>query len=90
MLWVKSEFYPLDWYSSSPTAIVLYTKESICVKRFQAIAKSSKEKNLIYMKKVLYRLRHFDVKRFCHKHCLSKRCNLFQNAKPILGKIHIT
>ena len=45
MLNVKIEF----WYSSSPTAIVLY-KEYICVKCFQAIAKSSKKENAIYMK----------------------------------------
>ena len=47
MLSVKSEFCPLDWYSSSPTAIVFY-KECICVKCFQAIAKSSKKENTIY------------------------------------------
>ena len=51
MLSVKIEFCPLDWYSSSPTAIVLYKKMySICAKCFQAIAKSSKKENVIYMK----------------------------------------
>ena len=46
---VKIEFCPLDWYSSSPTTIVLYNK-CICIKYFQAIAKSSKKENAIYMK----------------------------------------
>ena len=27
---VKIEFCPLDWYSSSPTAIVLYKKMYMC------------------------------------------------------------
>ena len=49
MLIVKVEFCPLDWYSSSPTAIVL-CKYCICVRCFQAIAKSSKKENAIYMK----------------------------------------
>ena len=49
MLSVKIEFCPLDWYSSSPIAIVLY-KRMICVKSFQVIAKSSKKENAIYMK----------------------------------------
>ena len=48
MLSVKIEFCPLDWSSNSPTAIVLY-KKCICVKCFQAIAKSSKKENAIYM-----------------------------------------
>ena len=30
MLSVKVEFCPLDWYSSSPTAIVFYNKMYIC------------------------------------------------------------
>ena len=48
---VKIEFCPLDWYSSSPTTIVLYsTTKCIYVKYFQAIAKSSKKENAIYMK----------------------------------------
>ena len=46
---VKIEFYPLDWYSSSPTTM-FYTTKCICVKYFQAIAKSSKKENAIYMK----------------------------------------
>ena len=49
MLSVKIEFCPLNRYSSSPTAIVL-CKYCICVKCFQAIAKSSKKDNAIYMK----------------------------------------
>ena len=51
MLSVKIEFCLLDWYSSSSTPIVLYKKMySICAKCFQAIAKSSKKGNEIYMK----------------------------------------
>ena len=49
MLIVKIEFCPLDWYSSSPTQL-FYAKYCICVKYFQAIAKSSKKENAIYMK----------------------------------------
>ena len=30
MLIVKIEFCPLDWYVSSPTAIVLYNKMCMC------------------------------------------------------------
>ena len=30
MLCVKIEFCPLDWYSSSPTAIVLYKRMYMC------------------------------------------------------------
>ena len=30
MLSVKIEFSPLDWYSSSPTAIVLYKRMYMC------------------------------------------------------------
>ena len=30
MLSVKIEFCPLDWYSNSPTAIVLYNRMNIC------------------------------------------------------------
>ena len=30
MLIVKIEFCPLDWYSSSPTAIVLYKRMYMC------------------------------------------------------------
>ena len=50
MLCVKIEFCPLDWYSSSPTAIVLYNIMYVCAKCFQAIAKSSRKENAIYMK----------------------------------------
>ena len=50
MLSVKIDFYPLDWYSSSPTAIVLYKRMYTSVKYFQAIAKSSKKENATYMK----------------------------------------
>ena len=30
MLSIKIEFYPLDWYSSNSTAIVLYNKMYMC------------------------------------------------------------
>ena len=44
MLSVKMDFCPLNWYSSSPTAIVLYKKcTCIFVKCFQAIAKIKKK-----------------------------------------------
>ena len=49
MFSVKIEFCPLDWYSSSPTAM-FYITECTCVKCFEAIAKSSKQANAIYMK----------------------------------------
>ena len=49
MLSLKIEFCPLDWYSSSPTAIVLY-KNRMYMKYFQAVAKNSKIENAIYMK----------------------------------------
>ena len=49
MLIVEIEFCPLDWYSSSPTSIVLCKILYMC-KSFQAIAKSSKKENAIYMK----------------------------------------
>ena len=51
MLSVKIEFFPFDWYSGSPAATVLYNKMySIYAKCFQAIAKSLKKENAIYMK----------------------------------------
>ena len=51
MLSVKIEFCLLDWYSSSPTKVVLYNKMyNICAKCFQAIAKSPKKENAIYLK----------------------------------------
>ena len=31
MLSVKIEFCPLDWYSSSPTAILLYNRMYMCI-----------------------------------------------------------
>ena len=49
MLSVKIEFCPLDWYSSSPTAIVLYKRIYIC-KMFPSNRQSSKKENAIYMK----------------------------------------
>ena len=49
MLSVKIEFYPLDWYSSSPTAIVLYKKMCIC-KTFPSNRQKLKKENTIDMK----------------------------------------
>ena len=74
MLSVKIKFCPLDWYSSSPTAIILY-KRCICVKCFQAIAKSSKKGNAIYMKYVLHRLGHFDVRKRRNSFASSRKAN---------------
>ena len=48
MLSVKIEFCPLDWYSSSPTGIVLFNRMHMC-KVFSS-AKSSKTENAIYIK----------------------------------------
>ena len=31
MICVKIEFCPLDWYSSSPTAILLYNRTYMCI-----------------------------------------------------------
>ena len=46
MLSVKIEFCPLDWYSSSPTAISFVQQKCTCVNCFQAIAISSKKSDL--------------------------------------------
>ena len=45
MLSVKIEFFPLDWYSSSPTAIVLYKRIYMCkIKAFYNYRPGSKNK----------------------------------------------
>ena len=49
MLSVKIEFCPLDWYSSSPTAILLYKRIYMC-KMFPTNRQKLKTKNAIYMK----------------------------------------
>ena len=49
MVSVKIEFCPLNWYSSSPTAIVLYNRMYMC-KVFSSNPQSSKIENAIYMK----------------------------------------
>ena len=49
MLSVKIEFCPLNWYSSSPTAIVLYEKMYMC-KMFSSNCQKLKKENAIYMK----------------------------------------
>ena len=79
MLSVKVEFCPLDWYSSSPTAIVFYNKIYRC-KVFPSNCQKLKKENAIYMQQVLHRLRDIDV---------VKRLNLLRHEKPILGKIHV-
>ena len=48
MLSVKIELCPLDWYSSSPTAIFLYKRMYMC-KMFPSNRQKLK-KNTIYMK----------------------------------------
>ena len=80
MLSVKIGFYPLDWYSSSLQQL-FYTTECICIKCFQAIAKSSKKENAIYIKYVLHRLRHIELR---------KRRDSLVHVRPILGKTHVT
>ena len=49
MLSVKIEFCPLDWYSSSPTAIVLYKRMYMC-KMLSSNCQKLKKRNAIYMK----------------------------------------
>ena len=51
MLSVKIEFCPLDWYSSIPTAIVLYKRmyRYMC-KIFPSNRQKLKERKWIYMK----------------------------------------
>ena len=50
MLSVKIEFCPLDWYSSSPTAIVLYKRMYMCKMLPSNRQNSSKKENAIYCK----------------------------------------
>ena len=49
MISVKIEFCPLDWYASSPTAILLYNRIYMC-KVFLSNRQNSKTENAIYMK----------------------------------------
>ena len=49
MLIVKIEFCPLDWYSSSSTAIVLCKIMYMC-KMFPSNRQKLKKENAIYMK----------------------------------------
>ena len=49
MLSVKIEFCPLDWYSSSPTAIALYKRMYMC-KIFPSNRQKLKKEYAIYMK----------------------------------------
>ena len=49
MLSVTIEFCPLDWYSSSPTAIVLYKRMYMC-KMLPSNRQKLKKENAIYMK----------------------------------------
>ena len=48
MLSVKIEFCLLDWYSSSPTAFVLYNRMYTC-KAFPSNCHKLKKENAIYM-----------------------------------------
>ena len=49
MLSAKIEFCPLDWYLSSPTAIVLY-KRMYMFKMLPSKRQKLKKENAIYMK----------------------------------------
>ena len=51
MLSVKIEFCPLDWYSSSPTVIVLYNRMFMC-KCFQAINRQKLKKRKCYLHEI--------------------------------------
>ena len=44
MLGIKIEFCPLDWYSSSPTAIVLYKRMYYMCKMFPSHCQKLKKK----------------------------------------------
>ena len=49
MLNVKIEFCPLDWYSSSPTAIFLYKRMYMC-KVFPSNCQKLKKENVTCIK----------------------------------------
>ena len=49
MLSAKIEFFPLDWYSSSPIAIVLYIRMYMC-NMFPSNRQKLKKENAICMK----------------------------------------
>ena len=82
MLIVKIEFCPLDWYSSSPTAIVLRKILYMC-KMFPSNRQKLKKRkcDLHEISSTVHCLRHIDV---------GKRRNSLRHAKPIIGKIHVT
>ena len=76
---VKIEFYPLDWYSSNPTTIVLYNKMYMC-KVFPSNRKKLKK-------------RKCDLHEICSASPnidVVKRRNSLRHARPIFGKIHVT
>ena len=81
MLSVKIEFYPLDWYSSSPTAIVFYKKMYIC-KMFP-----SNRQKLKTRKCDLHKISSASPKAYFD---VGNRRDSLRHAKPILGKIHVT
>ena len=76
MLRVKIEFCPLDWYSSSPTAIVLYNR-----KHMYKVFPSTRQK---------IKNRKFDLHKINSVSPKAYQCNSLGHAKPILGKIHLT
>ena len=78
MLSVKIEFCPLDWYSTSSTAIVLYKRMYVC-KMFSNNRRKLKQRKCD-LHIILHRLRHFDI---------GKRRSSLRHAKPIFGKIHV-
>ena len=80
MFSVKIEFCPLDWHSSSPTAIVLYKRMYMC-KMFP-----SNRQKLKKIKCDLHEISSASPKAFRRR----QGRNSLRHAKPILGKIHVT
>ena len=80
MLSVKIEFCPLDWYSSSPTTIVLYERMYMC-KMFPSNLQKLKKR-----KCDLHEISSALPKAFRRQ----QRRNSLRHAKPILGKIRVT
>ena len=80
MLSVKIEFCPLDWYSSTLTAIVLYKRMYMC-KMFP-----SNRQNLKKRKCDLHDINSVLPRAFQR----GKRRNSLRHAKPIPNKIHLT
>ena len=82
MLIVEIEFCLVDWYSSSPTAIVLRKILYMCKMFLNNRQKLKKRKcGLHEISSTSPKLRHIDV---------GKRRNSLLHAKPIIGKIHVT